>query len=86
MATTDVPRKLWEHPNPRSTQMYLLMQEINRKENLKLEVCPSESDVFILQFFLRRIPPLDLLGVVPVLYNPALQVLGPGFPVPRNYL
>lgn len=41
MATTEIPRKLWEHPDPQSTQMYILMQEINKKKNLKLEVCCS---------------------------------------------
>jgi acetoacetyl-CoA synthetase len=43
MATADVPRKLWEHPDPRNTQMYILMQEINKTENLKLEVCVIRS-------------------------------------------
>lgn len=43
MATVDIPRKLWEHPDPRSTEMYKLMQEINKKENLQLEVRDSFS-------------------------------------------
>jgi acetoacetyl-CoA synthetase len=38
MDTVDIPRKLWEHPDPQSTQMYILMEEINKKENLHLEV------------------------------------------------
>ncbi|KAK4251065.1 hypothetical protein C7999DRAFT_28380 [Corynascus novoguineensis] len=32
-----VPRKLWEHPNPKSTPMYRFMQYINRKEDLQLK-------------------------------------------------
>ncbi|KAL2179040.1 uncharacterized protein P884DRAFT_219966 [Thermothelomyces heterothallicus CBS 202.75] len=32
-----VPRKLWEHPDPKSTPMYRFMQEINGKENLQLK-------------------------------------------------
>lgn len=43
MASPDVTRKLWEHPDPRSTQMYILMQEINRKQNLQLEVYSSTA-------------------------------------------
>lgn len=37
MAAT-VPKKLWEHPNPKETEMYKFMQEVNRKQNLKLQV------------------------------------------------
>lgn len=33
-----MPRKLWEHPNPRDTEMYKFMQEVNRKHNLNLQV------------------------------------------------
>lgn len=35
MATT-IPRKLWEHPDPQSTEMYKFMQKVNRKHNLNL--------------------------------------------------
>lgn len=37
MAAT-VPKKLWEHPNPKETEMYKFMQEVNRKQNLQLQV------------------------------------------------
>lgn len=33
-----VPRKLWEHPDPKSTLMYEFMQDINRKSGQRLEV------------------------------------------------
>lgn len=33
---TALPRKLWEHPNPQSTQLWELMQLINQKHNLNL--------------------------------------------------
>lgn len=33
-----VPRKLWEHPEPKSTLMYEFMQDINRKSGQRLEV------------------------------------------------
>ncbi|KAI1501119.1 acetoacetyl-coenzyme A synthetase [Biscogniauxia marginata] len=32
-----VPRKLWEHPNPRTTQMWELMQRINNKYHINLK-------------------------------------------------
>jgi acetoacetyl-CoA synthetase len=31
-----IPRKLWEHPDPKSTRMYRFMQSANKKYNLKL--------------------------------------------------
>ncbi|KAH8805976.1 acetoacetyl-CoA synthetase-like protein [Xylogone sp. PMI_703] len=37
MESLDVPRKLWEHSDPKSTDMYKLMQEINQKQNLNLD-------------------------------------------------
>lgn len=33
-----VPRKLWEHPDPKSTLMWKFMQEINKKSNRDLQV------------------------------------------------
>ncbi|KAI1754520.1 acetoacetate-CoA ligase [Xylaria castorea] len=33
---TDIPRKLWEHPDPKSTQLWEFMQLINRKYRLNL--------------------------------------------------
>jgi acetoacetyl-CoA synthetase len=38
MAPSDIPRKLWEHPNPESTEMYRFMQEVNTQHNLELKV------------------------------------------------
>lgn len=32
-----IPRKLWEHPNPKSTLAYKFMQTANRKHNLNLQ-------------------------------------------------
>ncbi|KAI8961573.1 acetoacetyl-coenzyme A synthetase [Daldinia sp. FL1419] len=32
-----VPRKLWEHPNPKKTQMYELIQRLNKKYNIDLK-------------------------------------------------
>ncbi|KAI0598082.1 acetoacetyl-coenzyme A synthetase [Biscogniauxia sp. FL1348] len=32
-----VPRKLWEHPNPRTTKMWEFMQRINKKYQLNLQ-------------------------------------------------
>ncbi|KAH9901932.1 acetoacetate-CoA ligase [Xylariomycetidae sp. FL2044] len=36
MAAT-LPRKLWEHPNPKDTQIYEFMQLINKKKHLNLK-------------------------------------------------
>jgi len=36
---TKLPRKLWEHPDPKSTEMYKFMQEVNQKYKLDLKVC-----------------------------------------------
>ncbi|KAL2119252.1 hypothetical protein VTJ04DRAFT_6212 [Mycothermus thermophilus] len=33
----EVPRKLWEHPNPESTAMYHFLQDVNRKYGLNLK-------------------------------------------------
>lgn len=33
-----IPRKLWEHPNPKSTQMWQFMQEVNEQSNRDLKV------------------------------------------------
>ncbi|KAA8573956.1 hypothetical protein MFRU_001g01880 [Monilinia fructicola] len=37
MNPTKLPRKLWEHSNPKGTAMYRLMQEINQKHNLRID-------------------------------------------------
>jgi len=36
-----VPRKLWEHPNPDSTNMAEFMRTANRKRGLSLKVKTS---------------------------------------------
>jgi hypothetical protein len=38
-----IPRKLWEHPDPKRTQMYKFMQEANRKHNLNIKVRPRHG-------------------------------------------
>jgi hypothetical protein len=38
MAELEVPKKLWEHPDPKSTEMYRFMQEVNQKYKLNLKV------------------------------------------------
>ncbi len=38
MGSQALPRKLWEHPDPKSTVMYEFMQELNRKNSLQLQV------------------------------------------------
>lgn len=40
-----VPRKLWEHPNPRSTQMWQFIQDVNEKSNrdIKVRTLPHDS-------------------------------------------
>lgn len=38
-----MPRKLWEHPNPKSTAMWHFMQESNKRYNLNLKVCASSD-------------------------------------------
>jgi hypothetical protein len=50
MDSLSVPRKLWEHPNPESTEMYRLMQEINAKHNLQLNVRQILLPSSLLQF------------------------------------
>ncbi|RDW81903.1 acetoacetyl-CoA synthetase-like protein [Coleophoma cylindrospora] len=37
MDSLQVPRKLWEHPDPTSTEMYKLMQEINQRHHLNIK-------------------------------------------------
>lgn len=32
-----IPRKLWEHPDPKSTAMWKFMQNANAKHGLKME-------------------------------------------------
>lgn len=46
MAAT-IPKKLWEHPNPKETEMYKFMQEVNRKKNLNLQVGQTDRTSMI---------------------------------------
>jgi hypothetical protein len=78
MDSLAVPRKLWEHPNPKGTQMYKLMQEINQKQSLQLKVhIPSNllpSPLTVIE---------DILGTLPILHNPPRRILGPILPLRR---
>lgn len=79
MDSVTVPRKLWEHPDPKSTEMYRLMQEINAKHNLQLEVC-SHALTPTVQ---TPINVTDLLGPLPILNHQKSSILGPSFPISR---
>ncbi|KAM0561796.1 hypothetical protein ACHAPJ_002967 [Fusarium lateritium] len=54
MDLTKVPRKVWEHPNPKSTAMWAFMQEANRRYGLNLTTfndlyewsCSKRSDFY----------------------------------------
>jgi len=79
MDSVNVPRKLWEHPNPKSTEMYRLMQEINTKHQLHLDVCLRS----ILAAFEILTELIDVLGLVPIFNHQTSPILGPSFPIPR---
>jgi hypothetical protein len=78
MDSVTVPRKLWEHPNPETTEMYRLMQEINKNHNLQLKV-----GLLLTLFCNSDIWFIDILGSLPILHYETSPVLGPGFPIPR---
>ncbi|KAK6849924.1 Acetoacetate-CoA ligase [Apiospora arundinis] len=61
-----VPRKLWEHPSPRETEMYKFMQEVNRKHNLNLQ---TFWDLY--QFSIKQRSDFwtDVLNYSPVIYT-----------------
>lgn len=63
---TEIPRKLWEHPNPKETRMYEFMQKVNRKHNLKLN---SFWDLW--QFSITRRSDFwaQIFEFVPILYT-----------------
>lgn len=44
MATMKVPKKLWEHADPQSTEMYKFLQLTNKNHNLKLQVGPFDIE------------------------------------------
>ena len=42
-----IPRKLWEHPNPKSTRIWRFMQDANKKRGLNMQVCyPDLYSIF----------------------------------------
>lgn len=41
----ELPRKLWEHPDPKSTEIYKFMQNVNRKHGLNLKVRTACSNL-----------------------------------------
>jgi hypothetical protein len=77
MDSLAVPRKLWEHPDPTSTEMYRLMQEINKKHGLHLKVSPLFPSLRIEADFKITV----ILGALPVLRNPTSPILGSNFPL-----
>lgn len=41
MSSSTLPRELWSHPDPKSTQMYKFMQLVNKGHKLNLAVSIS---------------------------------------------
>lgn len=39
VAAVSTPRKLWEHPDPKSTAMWKFIQDANAKRGLQMQVC-----------------------------------------------
>jgi hypothetical protein len=78
MDSVTIPRKLWEHPSPETTEMYRLMQEINKRHNLQLNV-----GLLLTSFCSSDIWFIDILGSLPILHHETSSVLGPDFPIPR---
>lgn len=56
ITTEDLPRKLWEHPDPKSTQMWKLMQEVNRKSGRNLQVSLNRTWFFPSTLLLSNFP------------------------------
>ncbi|KAK0728183.1 hypothetical protein B0T26DRAFT_697133 [Lasiosphaeria miniovina] len=55
MESPAVPRKLWEHPDPKSTLVWRFMQDLNNKHNLDLRVrLPC--------FFYTQVPTCSMLS------------------------
>ena len=55
MENHPIPRKLWEHPDPKSTLMYKLMQTLNAKHNLQLKVKCRNLDLVCLRLPLETL-------------------------------
>lgn len=78
-----VQRKLWEHPDPKSSGMWKFKQEVNAKRGLDLQVCLSRSHshptstIFIfpsISYTDRHV--IDLLGPPQLLPSPGVILLG----------
>lgn len=56
MDASTTPRKLWEHPDPKSTQMWQFMQGINKKFgcNLQVSVNQNAQDKVVVLFDFQR--------------------------------
>ncbi|KAK8065267.1 Acetoacetate-CoA ligase [Apiospora hydei] len=65
-----IPRRLWEHPNPRDTEMYKFIQEVNRKHNFNLQ---TFWDLY--QFSVNKRSDFwsDVLSYSPVIYEGTYQ-------------
>lgn len=73
METNVLLRKLWEHPDPESTQMWKFMQEVNRMRGRNLEV----RERFRIHTYMPTFPaPLNLntLSLSPVLPGSVIKV------------
>ena len=55
MDLTEMPRKLWEHPDPKNTEMYRFMQEVNKKHGLQLKVSELQGEGCIGPFSDKRL-------------------------------
>lgn len=75
MDPNKLPRKLWEHPDPKSTAMWKFMQDLNRSHGLTLDVSlvPIEVHLPLRQTVLTR--RLELPRSVQVVLPGTSQVL-----------
>lgn len=80
-----IPRKLWEHPNPKGTEMFRFMQEINRVRELQLQ---SYKDLFAYSIAHRAAFWEQLFKFMPIIHTgslvgPAVDEAAPISAVPR---
>jgi len=71
MDTMKVGRKLWEHPDPKSTSLYKFMQSSNEKYNLKIDV--TFLELRMAETILTS--PTELLGFVPMVNHQKIRLL-----------
>ncbi|KAK3373791.1 hypothetical protein B0T24DRAFT_624590 [Lasiosphaeria ovina] len=65
MESPAVPRKLWEHPDPKSTLMWRFVQDINNKHNLDLRVrLPRFFYTPVPTCWLKPYPPTPTLAYI----------------------